>query len=90
MDAQRAIRQIERDFEDHHVERLLQYIRQPSVSALNWGNQEMSGMLAEEIREYGGEAEVVQTEEFPVVFGLIDEGAPRTLLFHGLYDVTPA
>lgn len=90
MDAQRAIRQIERDFEDHHVERLLRYIRQPSVSALNWGNQEMSGMLAEEIREYGGEAEVVQTEEFPVVFGLIDEGAPRTLLFHGLYDVTPA
>ncbi len=90
MDVRRVIQQIERDFEGHHVERLLKYIRQPSVSALNWGNQEMAEMLAEEIREVGGKAEVVETAEFPVVFGQIDAGAKRTLLFHGLYDVTPA
>jgi len=90
MDVNRVVAQIERDFEPSHVGRLLDHIRQPSVSALDWGNQEMSGMLAEEIREAGGQAEVVETSEFPVVFGLIDEGAPRTLLCHGLYDVTPA
>ncbi len=90
MDVRRVIDQIESGFEPAHVERLLKYIRQPSVSALNWGNQEMAEMLAEEIRQAGGEAEVVETAEFPVVFGLIDEGAPRTLLCHGLYDVTPA
>ena len=47
-------------------------------------------MLAEEIIEAGGSAEVVETAEFPVVFGRIDVGAERTLLCHGLYDVTPA
>jgi len=90
MDVLRVIDQIEKSFEASHLERLFKYIRQPSVSALNLGNQEMSEMLAEEIRDVGGDAEVVETAEFPVVFGLIDEGADRTLLCHGLYDVTPA
>jgi len=48
MDVNRVVAQIERDFEPSHVGRLLDHIRQPSVSALDWGNQEMSGMLAEE------------------------------------------
>ena len=90
MDVQRVIDQIDQDFEECHIERLLKYIRQPSVSAMDWGNQEMAQMLAAEIQEVGGEAEVVETAEFPVVFGLIDEGEDRTLLCHGLYDVTPA
>ncbi len=90
MDVLRVIEQIDKDFEPSHIERLLKYIRQPSVSALNLGNQEMAEMLTAEIREVGGEAEVIETVEFPVVFGLIDEGADRTLLCHGLYDVTPA
>ena len=90
MDVERVITQIEVDFESAHIERLLKYIRQPSVSALNLGNDEMARMLADEIIEVGGEAEVVETAEFPVVYGLIDEGAERTLLCHGLYDVTPA
>ena len=68
----------------------MKYIRQPSVSALNQGNEEMAEMLAAEIRGVGGEADIVETSEFPIVFGLIDEGADRTLLCHGLYDVTPA
>ena len=90
MDVERVVARIEEDFESSHLERLLKYIRQPSVSALNLGNEEMARMLAEEIAEAGGSAEVVETSEFPVVFGFIDEGAERTLLCHGLYDVTPA
>lgn len=90
MDVERVVARIEEDFESSHLERLLKYIRQPSVSALNLGNEEMARMLAEEIVEAGGRAEVAETAEFPVVFGLIDEGAERTLLCHGLYDVTPA
>ncbi len=90
MDVRRVSDQIDKDFEDAHLERLLAYIRQPSVSALDWGLEEMAALLAGEIREAGGEAEVVETAEFPVVFGFIDAGAERTLLFHGLYDVTPA
>jgi acetylornithine deacetylase/succinyl-diaminopimelate desuccinylase-like protein len=90
MDVGRVTAQIEKDFEGEHLGRLLAYIRQPSVSALNLGLEEMAALLAEEIREAGGEAQVVATAEFPVVFGSIDAGAERTLLFHGLYDVTPA
>jgi len=90
MDVERVIGRIERDFEPAHIDRLLGYIRQPSVSALDWGVGEMAGLLAEEIRALGGAAEVVETAEFPVVFGEIEAGAERALLFHGLYDVTPA
>ena len=90
MDIERVGAQIEKDFEKKHLERLLDYIRQPSVSAMDWGLADMANLLAGEIREAGGEAEVVETSEFPVVYGTIDVGAERTLLFHGLYDVTPA
>ena len=90
MEVQSVLEQIEKDFEDSHLSRFLDYIRQPSVSALDWGLREMADLLAGEIRELGGEAEVIQTAELPVVFGYIDVGAKKTLLFHGLYDVTPA
>jgi acetylornithine deacetylase/succinyl-diaminopimelate desuccinylase-like protein len=90
MDIERVGAQIEKDFEKKHLERLLDYIRQPSVSAMDWGLTDMANILAGEILEAGGEAEVVETSEFPIVYGTIDVGAKRTLLFHGLYDVTPA
>ena len=86
----RVLEQIERDFEGPHLARLTRYLSQPSVSALDWGVREMAGLLAEDIRSLGGTAEVVETAELPVVFGRVGDGAPKTLLFHGLYDVTPA
>ncbi|MHC4984314.1 MAG: M20/M25/M40 family metallo-hydrolase [Planctomycetota bacterium] len=90
MDIVRVIDRIDRDFETIHLDRLLRYIRQPSISAYNQGVREMAELLVEEIRSVGGEAELVETAEFPVVFGRIAGDADTTLLFHGLYDVTPA
>lgn len=73
-----------------HVARLQRYIRQPSVSAEARGNSEMAAMLAAEIRNYGGDGEVVEGVDFPIVYGRIDSGAKRTVLIHSMYDTTPA
>ena len=77
-------------FEPHHLGRVKRYLAQPSISALDIGVRDMAEMLAHDIRELGGTSEVVETAELPVVFGRIDDGAARTLILHGLYDVTPA
>ena len=77
-------------FEPHHLDRVMRYLAQPSISALDIGVRDMAGMLASDLRDLGGMAEVVETAELPVVFGRIDSGAGRTLVLHGLYDVTPA
>ncbi len=85
-----VLEHIEKQFEPGHLGRVLRYLAQPSISALNIGVRDMAEMLAGDIRELGGTAEVVETAEMPVVFGRIDGGADRTLILHGLYDVTPA
>jgi acetylornithine deacetylase/succinyl-diaminopimelate desuccinylase-like protein len=50
---------------------------------------EMAELVAAHIREAGGEAEVAPTPGYPVVFGEIKVGAPKTLLVYGMYDVQP-
>jgi len=85
-----VIERIAQDFEPDHVGRVLRYLAQPSISALDIGVREMAALLAEDVRNLGGTAEVVDTAELPVVFGRIDAGAGKTLILHGLYDVTPA
>lgn len=84
-----VLRQASDDFADH-VARLQRYIRQRSVSALNDGPAEMAAMVAGDIRDLGGEAQVVPGVDFPVVYGRINAGADRTVLIHGMYDTTPA
>ena len=90
MSANPVLEHIAREFEPDHLDRVVRYLAQPSISALDTGVSDMAEMLAHDIRELGGTAEVVETAELPVVFGRIDNGADRTLVLHGLYDVTPA
>jgi acetylornithine deacetylase/succinyl-diaminopimelate desuccinylase-like protein len=77
------------DFE-RHVSRLQRYIKQPSVSAEQRGNEEMAAMLAADINELGGVGRSVPGVDFPIVYGRFDVGAPRTVLIHSMYDTTPA
>jgi acetylornithine deacetylase/succinyl-diaminopimelate desuccinylase-like protein len=77
------------DFE-RHVSRLQRYIRQPSVSAEQRGNEEMAVILASDINELGGVGRSVPGVDFPIVHGRFDVGAPRTVLIHSMYDTTPA
>jgi acetylornithine deacetylase/succinyl-diaminopimelate desuccinylase-like protein len=85
---ERIHRHIDDNFEEH-LERVKRLVRQPSISADGTGITEMANMVADLIREAGGEAEIVPTPGHPVVFGEIDVGAPKTLLVYGMYDVQP-
>jgi acetylornithine deacetylase/succinyl-diaminopimelate desuccinylase-like protein len=86
---QAVLDQANDDF-DSNLERLQRYIRQRSITALNDGPDEMVRMLADEIDALGGVAHVWQGPAFPVLYGRIDVGAPRTILVHSMYDVVPA
>ncbi|MBM3470181.1 MAG: M20/M25/M40 family metallo-hydrolase [Armatimonadetes bacterium] len=75
--------------QQEHLERTRTFIRQPSISADGTGIAAMADLVAETIREIGGQAEIVPTAGHPVVAGRLEAGAPRTLLFYGMYDVQP-
>ncbi len=72
-----------------HIERVRTFVRQPSISADGTGITAMADLVARTIREVGGSTEIVPTEGHPVVLGRLDAGAPKTLLFYGMYDVEP-
>lgn len=80
---------VDTDFEAH-LSRLQRHIRQPSISATGEGIAEMTSLLAADIGDLGGVAEVIESVDFPVVVGRFDAGAERTVLIHGTYDTTPA
>lgn len=82
-------RQIDRDLA-RHVEAVLAMVRQPSVSATGDGMAEMASALCERICALGADVELVPTPRYPIIFGRLDAGAARTLLFYELYDVQPA
>ncbi len=75
---------------DGGLERLQRYIRQRSITALNDGIDDMVRMLAADIEALGGRATVWQGPAFPILYGRIDAGQPRTVLVHSMYDVVPA
>lgn len=84
-----VLKTAESEFE-RHVARLQRYIRQPSVSAENRGNEEMAALLVADIHALGGKARLVPGVDFPIVYGHFDVGAERTVLIHGMYDTALA
>lgn len=65
---------------DRHLDRVRAFVRQPSISGEGLGMQEMAALVASSIQELGGRSEVVATSGWPVVYGEINAGAPRTML----------
>jgi acetylornithine deacetylase/succinyl-diaminopimelate desuccinylase-like protein len=90
MRVERVAAQIERDFRSEHLALAQRFVRQPSISNEGIGMEEMAALVAATIRDLGGSAEVCPTAGWPVVYGRIDAGAPKTLLLYGMYDVQPA
>lgn len=75
---------------DTHLKRYQKYVRQPSVSGSGLGVRDMAQLLCEELKDLGcQDVRLVETEGWPVVYGALDEGAPKTLLIYGMYDVQP-
>lgn len=74
---------------ERHLEKVQAFVRQPSISGEGVGMEEMAELVAASIRKLGGKCEIVPTSGWPVVYGEINAGQPRTLLIYGMYDVQP-
>jgi len=74
----------------HHeaVERLQEWVRQPSIAAENRGMTEGCDLTIRLLREAGfGEVTKVSTDGQPGIFATLDAGAPRTVGVYFMYDV---
>ncbi len=82
--------QIERRHQET-VERLQEWIRQPSIAAENRGMNEGCELTMRMVRDAGfGEVTKVPTDGQPGIFATLDAGAPRTLGLYFMYDVKQA
>jgi acetylornithine deacetylase/succinyl-diaminopimelate desuccinylase-like protein len=76
---------------DEAVQRLQEWIRQPSIAAENRGVHEGCELTMRMLREAGfGEVTKVPTDGQPGIFATLDAGAPRTLGLYFMYDVKQA
>jgi acetylornithine deacetylase/succinyl-diaminopimelate desuccinylase-like protein len=76
---------------DSFIERVMDYVRHPSISAHDLGIREVASMLVEHLARLGFEAEAVTTRNHPMVLGrrMVSPDKP-TVLLYGHYDVQPA
>ena len=76
--------------EAESLERLVAYLRHPSISAQNIGITEVAALLVEMLTGMGLAAEAVPTANHPMILARWD-GAPGrpTVLLYGHYDVQP-
>ncbi len=91
MSAAREIHErIDEKFEEH-LRRIQTYLRQPSISSTGQGMRETAEMTCGYIREMlGGEATLVPTSGYPVVFGKLKSNtSKRTIFVYGMYDTQP-
>src|SRR6266849_1089813 len=76
---------------DESVQRLQQWIRQPSIAAENKGVNEGCELTMQFLRDAGfGEVTKIPTDGQPGIFATLDAGAPRTLGLYFMYDVKQA
>ena len=77
--------------EKHHdeaVQRLQEWIKQPSIAAENRGVNEGCDLTMRFLREAGfGQVTRISTDGQPGIFATLDAGAPRTLGLYFMYDV---
>jgi acetylornithine deacetylase/succinyl-diaminopimelate desuccinylase-like protein len=88
---ERDLNPISLQIEKHHdeaVQRLQEWIRQPSIAAENKGVSEGCDLTMRFLREAGfGEVTKIPTDGQPGIFATLEAGAPRTLGLYFMYDV---
>lgn len=72
------------------LEAVRAFLRQPSISYTGLGIGQTAEMVRAMIADLGGTAQIIPTAGHPLVYGRLDEGAERTLLYYSMYDVMPA
>ena len=87
----RFLRLTFRDITQVFLDRLIAYLRQPSISAHGIGIAEVAGFLVELLSGLGFDTQAVPTAGWPMVLGrrTVSPEAP-TVLLYGHYDVQPA
>lgn len=76
--------------ESPFLERLMAYLRQPSISAHGEGIQEVADLLTAWLTDLGFSAEQKETAGWPMVLGRrIEDPALPTVMLYGHYDVQP-
>ena len=86
-DLQPIVAQIEKQH-DENVQRLQNWIRQPSIAAENRGMQEGCRLTMDLLRDAGFEQVTqIPTDGQPGVFAILDAGAPKTIGLYFMYDV---
>ncbi len=76
---------------DASVQRLQEWIRQPSIAAENRGVNEGCDLTMRMFRDAGfGEVTKIPTDGQPGIFATLDAGAPRSLGLYFMYDVKQA
>lgn len=75
---------------DLSLERLIDYLRRPSISAYGEGIGEVAEYIANVMRQIGLDTHILPTSGCPMVFGeyVLDPSKP-TVLLYGHYDVQP-
>ena len=76
---------------DEAVQRLQEWIRQPSIAAENRGMTEGCDLTMRMLKDTGfGQVTKIPTDGQPGIFATLDAGAPRTLGLYFMYDVKQA
>ncbi len=85
---------IRAEIDKHHdesVQRLQEWVRQPSIAAENRGMNEGCELTMRMLRDAGFEnVTKVSTDGQPGIFATLDAGAPRTVGLYFMYDVKQA
>src|SRR5438067_6938928 len=85
---------IQAEVEKHHdesVQRLQEWIRQPSIAAENRGMSEGCELTMRLLRDAGfDQVTKVPSDGQPGIFATLDAGAPRTVGLYFMYDVKQA
>jgi len=82
--------QIERQH-DQAVQRLQEWIKQPSIAAENRGVTDGCDLTMRFLRDAGfGKVTKIPTDGQPGIFAKLDAGAPKTLGLYFMYDVKQA
>ena len=89
IDLQRVFSYID-DHQQEYLERLIDYLRHPSISAYGEGIGEVASYLEQHLTGIGLQTRVIPTAGWPIVVGQrLPYPEKPTLLFYGHYDVQP-
>ena len=76
--------------QDSHLQRLLSYLRMPSISAHGLGMDEVAAYLLDLLQTMGFAAQTLSTDGWPMVYAeRIEDPDALTVLLYGHYDVQP-